>query len=598
MSKLAMSFHSACVCLAVLTLGVFGQAVTTEPARPKWGDTLKITYDPKAPGAAFTLDQEVRVTVYQVISGTDEPKEQTVTMTRSGSVLICEIKVEADVGNIQISFFRPPDKYDSKSRQTLMVYRSDGQPARGAWLTQAMSKDYREAVANELALYPDNYGAYATKWRAASFIDREKVKEIIEADIKEVSQKITGEPLAWLRALVFGFLALKQEGRSREALRKMFEREPDSLLTRSALRDYWYQAISQRLTGEGPNEVNGMIFALMKRNPAGNFARENIGNFAWYKETPPDVTEAVCRKWIEDQPENPEPYFYLATALQRHEQKPEQIAPLIDKAIDLYVRGKARVVEVSANLPPAFSISAEVAFKQQRYVDAITAIKTAQALNTENSFDAYLMEARVWDKLGNAGYAEKAYRVARNLGSKEAEDGLKAIYSKDKGNLEGFEAWLNKKDAGGTAGRAEEKRAFPGFSVKSLDGKKYDLATLRGRIVVLNFWFIACGPCKAEMPDLNKLVKDYEGKGVTFLAMTFDDAESLKAFLKESAFSYEIIPDSQELIDKLEVTTFPAHYVINQQGEIELTLRGGGEGNVAQMRNVIARLAAANKEAK
>src|SRR5262245_54408547 len=129
MSKLAMSFYSACVCLAILPFGAFGQVVTTEPAKPKWGDTMKITYDPKAPGAAFTLDQEVRVTVYQVFAGTDEPKEQTVTMTRSGSVLACEIKVEADVGNIQISFFGPPDKYDLKSHQMLTVYRSDGQPA-------------------------------------------------------------------------------------------------------------------------------------------------------------------------------------------------------------------------------------------------------------------------------------------------------------------------------------------------------------------------------------------------------------------------------------------------------------------------------------
>jgi peroxiredoxin len=598
MSKLAMSFYSACVCLAILTLGAFGQVVTTEPAKPKWGDTLKITYNPQSPGAAFTLDQEVRLTVYQAITGTDEPRTQTVTMTRSGTVLTCEIKVEADVSNIQLSFFRPPEKYDSKARQMLMVYRSDGQPARGAWLTQAMSSNYREAVENELALYPDNYGAYVVKWRAASFIEREKVREIIEADIKEVGQKITGEPLAWLRALSFGYLTLNQEARSREALRKMFAREPDSPLTRSALYDYWYQAISQRLTGEGPNEVNGMFFTLMKRNPAGRFARENIGNFAWYKETPLDVTEAVCRKWIEDQPENPEPYFHLATALHRQEQKPEQIAPLIDKAIDLYVRGKARGSEVSVYLPLAFGVSAETAFKQQRYVNAITAAKAAQSFNTENAFGAYLLEAHVWDKLGNAGYAEKAYRVAWNLGSKEAEDGLKAIYRKDKGNLEGFEAWLNKKDAAKTAGRAEAKRAFPGFSVTSLDGKKYDLTTLRGGIVALNFWFIGCGPCKAEMSDLNKLVKDYEGKEVTFLAITPDDAESLKAFLKENTFSYEIVPDTQSIIDKLEITAFPAHYVINQQGEVELTLRGGGEGNVAQVRNVIARLVAASKEAK
>ncbi|MBO0726518.1 MAG: hypothetical protein J2P52_13015, partial [Blastocatellia bacterium] len=154
MSKLALSFYSACVCLAILTLGAFGQVVTTEPAKPKWGDTLKITYNPQSPGASFTLDQEVRVTVYQAIAGTDEPKSQTVTMARSGNVLNCEVKIEADVGDIQLIFFHPPEKYDSKARQMLMVYRSDGQPARGAWLTQGMSRNYQEAVANELALYP------------------------------------------------------------------------------------------------------------------------------------------------------------------------------------------------------------------------------------------------------------------------------------------------------------------------------------------------------------------------------------------------------------------------------------------------------------
>jgi hypothetical protein len=74
MSGLAMSFYSACVCLAILTLGTFGQVVTTEPAKPKWGETLKINYDPKSPGAAFMLDQEVRVTVFQSIIGTKEAK--------------------------------------------------------------------------------------------------------------------------------------------------------------------------------------------------------------------------------------------------------------------------------------------------------------------------------------------------------------------------------------------------------------------------------------------------------------------------------------------------------------------------------------------
>ncbi len=109
---------------------------------------------------------------------------------------------------------------------------------------------------------------------------------------------------------------------------------------------------------------------------------------------------------------------------------------------------------------------------------------------------------------------------------------------------------------------------------------------------MLNFWFISCGPCRAEMPELNKLVKEYESRGVVFLAATFDDVASLKAFQKEKEFNYEIIPDAQGWIDKLGVNAYPTHYVINGQGEVELMLLGDQDKNIEQIRNVLARLAA------
>src|SRR5688572_27232831 len=50
---------------------------------------------------------------------------------------------------------------------------------------------------------------------------------------------------------------------------------------------------------------------------------------------------------------------------------------------------------------------------------------------------------------------------------------------------------------------------FPDFSLTSIDGKQFQLSELKGKVIMLNFWFIACAPCVAEMPLLNQLVEEY-----------------------------------------------------------------------------------------
>jgi len=64
------------------------------------------------------------------------------------------------------------------------------------------------------------------------------------------------------------------------------------------------------------------------------------------------------------------------------------------------------------------------------------------------------------------------------------------------------------------------------LSFNELSGKSHTLADYRGKIVVLNFWATWCLPCREEMPMLSKLAGGYEGKDVTFLAVSLDDAQS------------------------------------------------------------------------
>lgn len=114
----------------------------------------------------------------------------------------------------------------------------------------------------------------------------------------------------------------------------------------------------------------------------------------------------------------------------------------------------------------------------------------------------------------------------------------------------------------------------PFFSVTDVDGVKYDLNELRSKVVVLNFWFIGCGPCKKEMPELNKMVEKYKGKDVVFLAFEVNNntADKIKAVTKES-FHFTQIPSRRgEISEQYKIKTYPTSYVIDQSGIIRFGL--------------------------
>lgn len=68
------------------------------------------------------------------------------------------------------------------------------------------------------------------------------------------------------------------------------------------------------------------------------------------------------------------------------------------------------------------------------------------------------------------------------------------------------------------------KQALP-FSAKDINGKNYSLESLKGKVIVINFWFVECKPCVMEMPELNKLVEKYENKDVVFLGLAINEKE-------------------------------------------------------------------------
>jgi peroxiredoxin len=140
---------------------------------------------------------------------------------------------------------------------------------------------------------------------------------------------------------------------------------------------------------------------------------------------------------------------------------------------------------------------------------------------------------------------------------------------------------------------SEEKSIAPSFSLTSLKGEKFELAALRGKIIVLNFWFTGCAPCVAEFGELNGLVNRFKKDRVVFIAPALDDVSTLKPFLRIHKFKYHVVPNAGSLIastysDGSANVVFPTHIVIDKDGKVDTRMTGAER--VADLRKAIARL--------
>nr|WP_242696487.1 TlpA disulfide reductase family protein [Longitalea luteola] len=109
----------------------------------------------------------------------------------------------------------------------------------------------------------------------------------------------------------------------------------------------------------------------------------------------------------------------------------------------------------------------------------------------------------------------------------------------------------------------------PDLSGSDLAGNKVQLSSLKGKVVVLNFWGTGCGPCIREMPQLNKLVEKFRSNDkVVFLAITSDKTEKLRSFFRNRQFNYTVVNNVAGVIERYNIDALPVHIVIDKNGRI------------------------------
>lgn len=110
----------------------------------------------------------------------------------------------------------------------------------------------------------------------------------------------------------------------------------------------------------------------------------------------------------------------------------------------------------------------------------------------------------------------------------------------------------------------------PNISVTDLSGNPVTLASLRGKIVALNFWYAACEPCKIEMPALQHSYDKYKAQGFVVLGVDVtDNASTASAFIREVGITYPVVRDDQlQTATTYNITDTPSTFFIDRDGVI------------------------------
>ena len=114
------------------------------------------------------------------------------------------------------------------------------------------------------------------------------------------------------------------------------------------------------------------------------------------------------------------------------------------------------------------------------------------------------------------------------------------------------------------------------FTLKSRTGKNIKLSELRGEVVMLNFWASWCGPCRKEMPLLEKIHKKYKKLGFTLLGVNVEqDTRAAKRYLKDVKVSFPILFDPANKTSKLyDVSAMPTTILIDRNGNKRFLHKG------------------------
>ena len=259
---------------------------------------------------------------------------------------------------------------------------------------------------------------------------------------------------------------------------------------------------------------------------------------------------------------------------------------------------------------------ADVLYQQKKYTESLKYIKAAHNNSKTVKANINSTYANILMALGKNDEAFEMINEAVKEGQATVamKENLKTLYAKVKGSNAGYDEYmvsLNKilieKMRKEVAKQIISKPAVM-FTLQDVDGKTVSLEDYKGKTIVLDFWATWCGPCKRSFPAMKLAVNKYKDDPDVkfFFIHTWEKeeeaAKKAKKYIDDQKYPFEVLMDLKEtttgvnkVVESYKVTSIPAKFVIDKNGNIRFALSGFSGGDDAAVEELSAMIEMAQK---
>lgn len=438
------------------------------------------------------------------------------------------------------------------------------------FLSRAKKKEAKHLITKELQLFAAKPNLSEIDYTLiAQWYDRFKEKNV--ADSFRNIMKTTYPKGNWVKAdatnaLVLSLRAKKPADEKKAQVEEFLKQNSSD--NQESIKEFLQQQVANAYVQEKnwkglfeyAKNLTAASRASMFNNVSWNMAEEGIENIQEAKRMSYEATS-----WAENEVKAPtEKKPAMLTGLQWEEQRKRNFAMYADTyAFILYQNGTYK-----EGLPYAKSAATYNKFADAEYNEryALLAEKALPASEAQKLIEGFV-------KSGKA--------------SVKTKDALKNIYVKEKGSDTGYAAYLtNLEEEAKIARRAEIAKGMinepaPAFALKDFEGNSVSLASLKGKVVVVDFWATWCGPCIASMPGMKKAQDKYKGNpNVKFLFVdTWEKVDNklqnAKDFMTKKGYDFHVLLDTEDnVVSDFKVSGIPTKFIVDGKGNIRFKAVG------------------------
>lgn len=627
-------------CLLVLTAGaVNAQGVKFSADQPAAGSTVKFTYDPKGTNLENLAD--VKCTSYTFFTTTN-PKNKKIELVKEGTIYKGEISTPDSVTVVGLAFSVGDQKDEAPAGYVLKFTKGGKVPAE-AYLNEAflyglagnyylgLTIDAEKAVSlyhQAFALRPELKKKNLQQYLSLEYkADKDKGTKLINENISALS-KLKEPKEEDLSSIIGLYSLLKKKTQADSVKAIVLKKYPagnyawnDGMNVLYGTKDFAAQIQKAeeliarfKLDQSKKADVNKLnaVYGMMANSA---IKARDLDKFQYYAEKTTDkMTRASLYNSFAWSAAEKKENVDLAAKLSK--QSLELINASRNDELPKYYNTKEDYLKY---LDGAYGMYADtyalLLYHQGKFKEALAVQEKALPLYTSVSPD---VSERYVTYLIKDGQNNKAYTEAEKLiKDGKATDSLKAdfkrLYStlKKEGTYETYIANLEK------AALEKERAAWtkkminipaPAFSLTNLKGEKVSLASLKGKIVILDYWATWCGPCVASFSGMQKAMAKYSANpNVVFLFVNTwqneDNREKVVTdFIAEKKYNFNVLYDTKntkdpskfDVVSAYKVDGIPTKFVIDGDGNIRFKavgFSGSADGVVKEIDSMISLLA-------